>query len=29
MTTATHLSLDEYVSLMKEYIEFERWNDTL
>ena len=29
MTTATHLSLDEYVSLMKEYIEFERWNDTI
>lgn len=28
-TTATHLSMDEYVTLMKEYIKFERWNDVI
>ena len=29
MSTATHLSLDEYCNYLKEYIEFERWNDVL
>jgi hypothetical protein len=29
MSTATHLSLDEYCKYLKEYIEFERWNDVL